>query len=96
MLGLAAESCLTLCDPMDCSPPGSSVHADSPGRNTRAGLPGPPPGDLPNPGIKPRSPTLQVDSLLSEPQGKLRNTGVGSLSFLQGIFPGYPMLLHCG
>ena len=30
-------------------------------------LPSPPPGDLPNPGIKPRSPTLQADSLLSEP-----------------------------
>ena len=34
-----------------------------------SGLPCPPPGNLPNPGIKPRSPTLQVDSLLSEPQG---------------------------
>ena len=33
-------------------------------------LPRPPPGDHPNPGIKPRSPTLQVDSLLSEPPGK--------------------------
>ena len=30
-----AQSCLTLCDPMDCSPPGSSVHGDSPGKNTR-------------------------------------------------------------
>ena len=29
------QSCLTLCDPMDCSPPGSSVHGDSPGKNTR-------------------------------------------------------------
>ena len=43
------------------------------------------PGDLPNPGIKPRSPTLQADSLLSEPSGKPKNTGVGSLSLLQGI-----------
>ena len=33
-------------------------------------LPCPPSGDLPNPGIKPRSPTLQVDSLPSEPPGK--------------------------
>ena len=33
-------------------------------------LPFPSPGDLPNPGIEPRSPTLQVDSLLSEPPGK--------------------------
>ena len=34
------------------------------------GLPFPSPGDLPNPGIKPRSPALQADSLLSEPLGK--------------------------
>ena len=34
------------------------------------GLPFPPPGDLPNPGIEPRSPALQADSLLSEPPGK--------------------------
>ena len=33
-------------------------------------MPFPPPGDLPNPGIKPRSPTLQADSLSSEPPGK--------------------------
>ena len=44
------------------------------------------PGDLPNPGIEPRSPTLQEDSLPAEPQGKPKNTGVGSLSLLQGIF----------
>ena len=35
-----------------------------------SGLPSPPPGDLPNPGIKPRSPALQADSLPSEPPGK--------------------------
>ena len=33
----------------------------------------PPPGDLPNPGIEPRSPALQVDSLPSEPPGKSPN-----------------------
>ena len=32
-----AQSCVTLCDPMDCSPPGSSVHGDSPGKNTGVG-----------------------------------------------------------
>ena len=31
------QSCLTLCNPLDCSPPGSSVHVDSPGRNTGVG-----------------------------------------------------------
>ena len=42
---------------------------------------------LPNPGSKPRSLALQVDSLPLEPLGKPKNTGVGSLSLLQGIFP---------
>ena len=45
------------------------------------------PGDLPNTGIQPGSPALQADSLLSESPGKPKNTGVGSLSLLQGIFP---------
>ena len=150
VLSLVAQSCLTLCNRMDCSPPGSSVHGDSPGKNTGVvchallqriflaqgqnphlmspalagrffyhqrhlgkvkgescsgvsdsllphGLyspwnsPGhglewiafPFSGDLPNPGIKSRSSTLQVDSLPAEPQGKPQNTGVGSLSLLQ-------------
>jgi len=42
---------------------------------------------LPDPGIKPRSPTLQVDSLPSEPPGKPKNAAVGSLFLLQGNFP---------
>ena len=50
-----------------------------------SGLSCPPPGDLPNPGIEPRSPALWADSLPSEPPGKPKNTGVGSLSLLQGI-----------
>ena len=51
-----------------------------------SGLPFPSLGDLPNPGIEPTAPELQVDSLPAEPQGKPKNTGVGSLSLLQGIF----------
>ena len=50
------------------------------------------------PGIEPRSPTLQVDSLPAEPQRKPKNTGVGSLSLLQRIFPTQELnlgLLHC-
>ena len=35
-----------------------------------SGLPFPSPGDLPNPGIKPRSPALRADALTSEPSGK--------------------------
>ena len=46
----------------------------------------PSPGDLPNPEIEPRSPKLQTDSLPSEPPGQPLNTGMGSLSLLQGIF----------
>ena len=34
---LVAHTCLTLWDPMDCSPPGSSVHGDFPGKNTGVG-----------------------------------------------------------
>ena len=63
-----------------------------------SGYPFPSPGDLPNPGIKPRSPASQVDSLSAEPQGKPKNTGVGSLSLLQDIFPTQESnwgLLHC-
>ena len=57
-----------------------------------------PPGDLPNLGIESRSPTLQVDSLPFEPPRKPMNTGVGSLSLLQGIFLTQELnqgLLHC-
>ena len=37
MLYLVAQSCLTLCDPVNHSPPGSSVQGDSPGKNTEVG-----------------------------------------------------------
>ena len=64
-----AQSCPTLCDPMDCSHQ-ASRSMGSPRQEHWTGLPFPSPGDLPNPGIKPGSPALQVDSLLSEPPGK--------------------------
>ena len=63
-----------------------------------SGLPCPPLGDLPNPGIKPRSPALQADSSPSELPGKPKNTGLSSLSPLQEIFPNQESnwgLLHC-
>ena len=50
-----SESCLILYDPMDCSPRGSSVCGDSPGKNTRVGCHASP-GDVANPGIKPGLP----------------------------------------
>ena len=56
---------------LDYSPLSSSVHGDSSGKNNWSGLPCPPPGDLPNPGIKPRSSAVQADSLLVELPGKL-------------------------
>ena len=56
------KSCPTLCDPMDCSLPGSSVHEISQARILEwvaiSSL-----GNLPDPGIEPASPTLQADSL---------------------------------
>ena len=63
-----------------------------------SGLPFPSPGDLSNPEIEPGSPTLQADALPSETAGKPKNTGVGSLSLLQQIFPIQESnwgLLHC-
>ena len=50
-----AQLHLTLCDPMDCSPPGSSIHGFS-RQEYWSGVPFSPPGDLPDPGIKPESP----------------------------------------
>ena len=54
-------------------------------------------GDLPNPGIEPRSPALQVDSLPAEPSGKPKNIEVGSLSFCRGFLAQElnQGLLHC-
>ena len=69
-----ARSCLTLCDPTDYT-----VHGILQARILKW-VAFPFSRDLPNPGIEPRSSTLQVDSLPAEPQGKPKNTGVGSLS----------------
>ena len=66
---LSLQSCLTLCNPMDCSPPGSSVHGILQAR-IQEWVPFPAPGDLPNRGIKPIAPALLADSLSSEPPGK--------------------------
>ena len=119
--GKSLQLCLTLCDPVDSSPPDSSLIGFSMQEHW-SGLPFPPPRDLPypgikymsllspvlagrffttstswkpcppsgnlsNPGIKTRSPALQADSLLTEPPGKPKNTGLGRLSLLQRIFP---------
>ena len=55
-------------------------------------------GHLPNPGFKPMYPALQADSLPAEPQGKPKNTGVGSPSLLQWVFQTQELnwgILHC-
>ena len=64
-----SQSCQTLCNPMGCSPPGSSVHGILQARILEW-VAFPSPGDLPNPGTKPGSPELQADSSPSEPPGK--------------------------
>ena len=61
--------------PVDCSPPSSSVHG-IPQAKYWSGLPFPSPRDLPDLGIKPRSPTLQTDALTSAPPGKPLNTRI--------------------
>ena len=66
---LFTQSCLTLCDPMNYSPAGSSIFG-FPRQEYWSGLPFPSPGDLPDRGIEPGSPALQADSVLSEPPGK--------------------------
>ena len=48
---LVTQSCLTLCDPRECSSPGSSVHGSVQAK-ILSGLPCPPPGVCPNPGIE--------------------------------------------
>ena len=61
-----AQSCPTLCDPMDCNLSGSSVHGIFQAR-VLEWVAISSPGNLPNPGIEPGSPTLQADALPSEP-----------------------------
>ena len=74
-LRLVIRSCPTLCEPMDCSPPGSSVHRDSPGTNIEVGCHALLQAIFLQ--IELGSPALQVNSLPSEPPGKHKNTGVG-------------------
>ena len=64
-----AQSCPTLCDPMDCSPPGSSLHGILQAK-VLEWVAFPSPGDLPDAGLESRSPAFQADALTSEPPGK--------------------------
>ena len=75
-----AQSCPTLCDPMDYI-----LHGILQARILEWVAVTFSRGSS-NPGIEPRSPSLQADSLPAESQGKPKNTGMGSLSLLQWIF----------
>ena len=59
---LVTQSCPTLCDPVDYSSQ-ASLSMGFTRQESWSGLPFPPPGDLPDPEMEPRSPTLQADSL---------------------------------
>ena len=71
MCFLVAQSYPTLCDPARLLCPWNS-----PGKNTKSGMPFPSPEDLPNPDIKPRSPALQADFLPSEPPGNRKSVQI--------------------
>ena len=66
MKELVVQSCRTLCDPMDYSPPGFTVHGILQARILKL-IAFPSPGGLPDPGMEAESPALQADSLPSEP-----------------------------
>ena len=64
-----AQSCPTLCNPVDYIAYQASLSMGFSRQEYWSGLPFPSPGDLPDPGIEPRSPALEADALTSEPQG---------------------------
>ena len=66
---LVAWSCPTLCDPMDCSLPGSSVHGNSPGKNTGVGFHSLLQGIFPTQGLNPYLLHWQAYSLPPKNQG---------------------------
>ena len=71
----ATQSCLTLCDPMDRSPPGLSVHGIlKEGLLDWVAIPSSRASSQPR--DEPRSLALQVDSLPSEPPGKIVTLGI--------------------
>ena len=92
VLCLVVQLCLTLCDPMDCSLPGSSVHGDSPGKTTGVGCHAFLQGIFPTQGSKPRLLHLlhwKAGLLPIRPPGKLLNRiilFVGIRAILQDFY----------
>ena len=80
---LVTQSCPTLCDPMDCSPPGSSVHGDSPGKNTGVGCHALLQGISPTQGSNPGLPHCRRIILPSEPAGEPKESA-NSPQFYEG------------
>ena len=82
---LVAQSCPSLYDPVDCSPPGSSVGFFR--QEHWSDQPFPFPGDLPDPGIETRPPALEADSLPSKP-----NKDSSFLSFVIQLLQQFPLV----
>ena len=90
VLCLVTQSCPTLCNPIDCSLPGSSVRGDSPGKNTGVGCYSFLQGIFPTQGWNLGLPALQANSLPSQPSGKLLFVGEAS-----SIKPTWPFSEAC-
>ena len=80
-----SKLCPTLCNSMDCSPPGLSDHG-FPRQEYWHMLPFPPPGDLPYPGIEPTSPALAGGFFTTEPPGNTVDTQIASRSYNEDFF----------
>ena len=76
---LVTQSCLTLCNPMNCLPDTSVCSISQ--QKYWSGLPFPSPGDLLDPGNEPGSPDQQADSVLSEPPGDAITVKIYSFHF---------------
>ena len=97
VLHLVTQSCLILCNPMNCSPPDSSVHGILQARILEWVAMFSSRGSSQS---RDRTQVSRIEGIFftTEPQGNPKNTGVGSLSLLQGIFPAQESnwgILHC-
>jgi len=96
VLCLVAQLCPSLCNPMDCSP--YTLPMGIPQARIPSWVVMPSSRGSSQPRDRSQSPAVQADPLLSEPPGKPINTGVASLSILQGVFPTQDLnwvLPHC-